>query len=255
MSSAAPDGRELVARGQDRDPRRSVDRQLVVPAGRGNGKRCGSQLRPNRQQRVALAKVAADASKVSARRVRGVDLHTFGKWRGAHRRIRVFDRNDRIRPDGEWRAGQDAHGRALGHLNGRPTAGRRFADDLQLDRIDVGGTQHVLGSNGVAVHRAVVPGRQREPALDRLGENAAERGIERQRLDRERAPGRRACARVPLRARASARWSWPWRSLVSAALQRLSAAARETPHDESGADAQHAQRAARSAPRTRTGRA
>ena len=103
----------------------------------------------------------------------------------------------RRRPAGMRRAGRDAN-RAPG-LHGalRHATGRHLAGDGEPRRRLLGGARDIGRADGVAVHRRVVPGRQRHGRDDRPRQHAAERRVHRHVFFRQRAgdrgEDRRAC--------------------------------------------------------------
>ena len=79
-------------------------------------------------------------------------------------------------------AGEDARGLARFHFAVERMAGGDFADQLQLDRR----LRHVGGAHRIAVHGGDRVGRLRAQRGEVLGEHAAERVVERNRLRRQR---------------------------------------------------------------------
>ena len=80
-------------------------------------------------------------------------------------------------PGGHRRAGRDPD-RGLGHHPGIGRRARpRLPDDRESHRPALGRAGHVRRAHRVAVHRGVVPGRQRDARDDRLGQDATQRGL------------------------------------------------------------------------------
>ena len=164
-------------------------------------------------------------------------------------RVRVLDRDDRVRPGRHRRAGQDAHGSPSldGDVRARAPAATspmtRSARATRNVRSQCRPRRTAKPSIALLSHGGRVV---RDVDLGR--EHAAERIVERDLLRRQRRRGRRASALARLRPTAAAAPSA--RASCSCRRQRRRAPPRHEPHDEPANDRQDAERELSTAPRT-----
>ena len=143
---------QLVARGEQRHTRLAHHLQLGHAHAGGQAQRGGPQAGTRSQHHVATGHVLTRAADVLARQRRAVDLHT-----GRDRRIgRVHHRafllhHHRICPGGHRCAGEDAGNGA--REQGRAHAAGRNALRHRQSALC---SQHIVHTQGVAVHGAVV---------------------------------------------------------------------------------------------------
>jgi hypothetical protein len=177
---------DLVAGGQDRDPRPFVDDDLAETR-TGQERQRGSTDRGTRhEERRAILEVTARGADGTAAFDRDVgedrDRHgarcvatAWTPHRFAVEWRRVFDRDDRVRAFRDTRAGRDPGGRPGPDHDVGGRARPDIAVDGEADRLVLTRPGRVGRDDRVAVHRGVVPGRQRDPGDRGLGQHPAER--------------------------------------------------------------------------------
>jgi hypothetical protein len=90
--------------------------------------------------------------------------------------------HDGIAPGRQRRARQDTVRLPRTELPGSDPPGGDLTDDCESHRMVLAGSPRITGPKSVAVHRRVVPGRDLPPGDHGLGEDAAERLLERDAL-------------------------------------------------------------------------
>ena len=245
--SGSPGGDELVAGGQDR--RRAARRWTLSvpwPPAAAAASVAGASAVP-RPSSGSPARRSLPARRMCAPggTRRGDRDDVGGSVGDAQRRVGVLDRHDRVGAGRHRRAGQDAHRRArLDARRRRRARGRPRRSRAAATGASRGCAGDVRRAHREAVHRAVVPRRQRQPA--RRVDSASTRPSA-----SSSATSRRGVARAPssICARASSsdssgcvRLAWRWPG-GHAGLQRAPRGAAQEPHGRSPpSHRQHAQR-------------
>ena len=177
---------DLVAGGEDRDPRPPMDQDVRAtgPGDERHGR--GADRRPRREDGLAGPEVTACGTDRVTRRGRDVDEAGGGHGSrgvaasrtGSSRRVErrgVLDRHDRVRALREARPGGDPDRRARHDRDIRGGAGRDVADDPELHGRVLGGPGGVGAPDRIAVHRRIGPGRKGDARGHGLGGDPAER--------------------------------------------------------------------------------
>ena len=159
---------QLVAGGQDRDARPTVDAHGAMPGGDDDGHRGRRDANARFEQAVALAEVAAGEADVGTRGRRRMDGDGLGQVRHAGGSVGLLDRDDGVGAGRDHGPGQDADGGPGPDLRLRRVARARLPDHAQGLRPAPGGPDHVRRLHREAIHGAVVPGRHRHVGDDRL---------------------------------------------------------------------------------------
>ena len=160
---------ELVACRHERDPRPPVDLQPRHPERGGEPDLGGTELRARRHHQLAGAQVCARPVKVRP---------GLQDCRHRHRvavNTRVLDHHDGVRAYRHDAAGQDSGGGPWVNLREERSARSRLTDDSQR-------ASGIGSPDRVAVHRAGGMRRQRAGSNEVLGQDAAARLGERNRL-------------------------------------------------------------------------
>ena len=191
-------GPDLVAGRENADARPAMDADL---ANAGTGDERDSRRRHDRaaiENHGPAREVAPRPPDRGARRRRDVDEARRGQGAScvatarAHwladriERRRLLDRHDGIGPGRQRRAGGDPDSALRPHLDVRLAACPNLADDHQPHRPLIRRTAKIRGANRVAVHRRVVPRRQRRHRHHRFRDDAGDRGDGRDRFRAER---------------------------------------------------------------------
>ena len=189
---------DLVAGGEDGDPRAAMDGHGGDTRARRERDGAGTEPRPRRQHLATSAQVVPPASDRAADSHR--DVHRAGRGQGSRgvaaarpgrsagriERGRLLDRHDRVRAARQGRPRRDAERVPRLHPSPGDLAGPGLADDAEHDRPVLARADRVGGPDRIAIHRAVVPGRQVRRRDDGRRQPAAERGLRRCLLGRER---------------------------------------------------------------------
>ena len=181
-------GSHLVARRQDRDARPTMDGDRVDARARSEGDRGRGQLCTSVEEEGSRDEVVAPAADRRPRLDDGVDEAAGGQRTGRLAparatgpsgrvdRRRQFDGHDRVGAHRYGSAGRDPDRSAGSDGDRRRLAGGDLTDDAERDRCVLAGGHRIDRPDRVAVHRAVVPGRQVRCRPDRFGEHAPEAG-------------------------------------------------------------------------------
>ena len=232
--AASPTGTQLVARRQDSDARPPVSREARVAAGRGDGDVAAGESSVPAASIGSPARRSLPARRMcapTAPRPRRSRRSPGGRRRpAAHRSPRPARPRPRRRAAARRSGCARRAGRRPGLAVGRPAA------DSPITRSCTGRSRRrgdVRRTDREAIHRAVVPGRQRQPARQiASARTRPSRVLERDLLGGERLERQRASARAPPRALSSGRATISSTVAVDRALQPRRA--RAAPRNQTG---------------------